>query len=81
MISRNSRRGQQPRPVYVSLLLPRHEPPRTQHWYVARCPECGEPHLGHARDLAFVTGPRRLPCGHPVTVMIARTYGGPGTAA
>jgi len=78
MISPRRHRGQQSRPTYVSLLLPaRH---RTRPWYLARCPECGEPHLGRARDLADVTRDRRLPCGHRVQIVIARVYGQPGPA-
>jgi hypothetical protein len=44
---------------------------------------CLLPHLGRTRKLADVTGTRRLPCGHLITVTIARTYGrtDPGAAA
>jgi len=57
----------------VSLLIPHGR--RTYWWYVARCPVCGQPHLGRARDLKSVTVTRRLPCGHRVAIVIARIYG------
>jgi hypothetical protein len=57
----------------VSLLIPSGR--RTRWWYLATCPVCGAPHLGRARELADVTGARRLPCGHWVTIVVARTYG------
>lgn len=63
----------------VSLLLPAGR--RTNFWYLARCPVCGAPHLGRAKELAGVTGARRLPCRHWVTVVIARTYGQMGSGA
>jgi len=66
-------------PAYASYLLPHGR--RTWHWYLVRCPACGAPHLGRARELADVTRTRRLPCGHQVQVVIARTYGQPGTAS
>jgi len=43
--------------------------------YLARCPVCGRPHLGRSRELADVTGVRRLPCRHWVIIVGARTYG------
>jgi hypothetical protein len=57
----------------VSLL----EPSQHRRWwhYLCRRPACGSPHLGRSRDLAGVTGMRRLPCGHWVTIVVARTYG------
>jgi len=61
--------------AYVSLLWPAGR--RTCWWYLVRCRDCGLPHLGRARELADVTRTRRLPCGHWVTIMIARTYGRP----
>jgi hypothetical protein len=57
----------------VSLLAPGGR--RTKWWYLATCPACGAPHLGRARELADVTGTRRLPCRHWVVVVVARTYG------
>ena len=57
----------------VSLLAPAGR--RTRWWYLATCPACGAPHLGRARELADVTGTRRLPCRHRVVVVVARTYG------
>lgn len=56
----------------VSLLVP--DELRTWWHYLARCPVCGRPHVGRRRDLASVTGVRRLPCGHKVAVVAARTY-------
>jgi hypothetical protein len=56
----------------VSLLVPDEQ--RTLWHYVARCPVCGRPHLGRRRELADVTGVRRLPCRHWVTIVVARTY-------
>lgn len=69
---RRGRRRDDAPTARVSLLMPGHR--RTLYWYLARCPVCGAPHLGRARDLAKVTGPRRLPCQHWATVVIARTY-------
>jgi hypothetical protein len=57
----------------VSLLAPGGR--RTRWWYLATCPACGAPHLGRARELADVTGTRRLPCRHWVVIVVARTYG------
>ena len=62
-----------PAAAFVSVLVPSRR--RTQWWYLVRCRTCGAPHLGRAPDLEGVTGPRRLPCGHWVTVTIARSYG------
>ena len=60
----------------VSLLAPGG---RRRWWhYLARCPVCGSPHLGRGRELADVTGTRRLPCQHWVLVVVARTYGSSG---
>ena len=68
------RRGRRDAPVaYVSLLVPSER--RRCWWYLVTCRVCGAPHLGRARQLEDVTGPRRLPCGHRVTIMVARTYG------
>ena len=70
-VTRRGRRGAVT--CRVSLLLP---DTRRRWWhYVARCPVCGRPHLGRARELAAVTGERRLPCGHWIAVVVARTYG------
>jgi hypothetical protein len=66
-------------PVYVSLLWPAGR--RSCFWYLATCRTCGRPHLGRARELANVTRTRRLPCGHWVRVLVARTYGRPEAAA
>jgi hypothetical protein len=55
----------------VSLLTPVGR--RTRWWYLATRPVCGAPHLG--RELADVTGTRRLPYGHWVAIVVARTYG------
>ncbi len=68
-------RGKPPRNAdtcRVSLLKP--DSLRTYWHYLARCPKCGRPHLGRARDLERVTGTRRLPCGHWIVVVVARTY-------
>lgn len=72
-------RGTTPRDaptVRVSLLAPGGR--RKRWWYLACCPVCRSPHLGRAVTLEGVTGPRRLPCRHWVTVVIARTYGAAG---
>lgn len=63
----------------VSLLAPAGR--RTRWWYLATCPACGAPHLGRARELADVTGTRRLPCRHWVVIVVARTYGRTEAAA
>lgn len=63
----------------VSLLVPSGR--RTRWWYVATCPVCLRPHLGRAKELAGVTGTRRLPCKHWVNIVVARTYGRPGSGA
>ena len=65
----------------VSLLLPNEH--RVMWHYLTRCPACGDAHVGRSRSLAGVTVTRRLPCGHWVTVVVARTYGRtePGAAA
>ncbi|HEX6520943.1 MAG TPA: hypothetical protein VF070_13170 [Streptosporangiaceae bacterium] len=61
----------------VSLLVPGG---RRRWWhFLARCPVCGAPHLGRARELSGVTGTRRLPCKHQVTIVVARTYGSTAT--
>ena len=57
----------------VSLLLPSEH--RKLWHYLCRCPLCGSPHMGRARELRGVTGMRRLPCGHWIVVVVARTYG------
>ena len=64
---------------FVSLLWPSAH--RQCWWYLVRCRVCGAPHLGRARELADVTRTRRLPCGHRVQVVVARTYGRPGVTA
>ena len=56
----------------VSLLVP--DELRTFYHYLARCPLCGRPHIGRSRELDGVTRTRRLPCGHWVTVVVARVY-------
>ena len=71
--SRRNRRPDAP-PAFVSLLVPSAH--RTCWWYLVNCRICKAPHLGRARELADVTGPRRLPCKHWVTVTVARTYSG-----
>jgi hypothetical protein len=63
----------------VSLLAPTGR--RTRWWYLATCPACNSPHLGRARELADVTVTRRLPCGHYVAIVVARTYGRSAVAA
>jgi hypothetical protein len=63
----------------VSLLFPSER--RTCWWYLVTCPVCREPHLGRSRDLAGVTGTRRLPCRHWVVVVVAKTYGRTGSGA
>ena len=65
----------------VSLLAP--DEHRTWWHYLFRCPTCGRPHLGRSRELAGVTGTRRLPCRHWVVIVVARSYGqmSPGAAA
>ncbi len=65
--------GQRPATCRVSLLVPSGR--RTRWWYLATCPVCLRPHLGRSRDLPGVTGTRRLPCGHWVAIVVARTYG------
>jgi hypothetical protein len=58
----------------VSLLVPGG---RRRWWhFLATCPVCREPHMGRSKELAGVTGIRRLPCQHWVQVVVARTYGG-----
>jgi hypothetical protein len=57
----------------VSLLLPSEH--RKLWHYLCRCPVCQAPHLCRARELAAVTGTRKLPCGHWIVVVVARTYG------
>ena len=57
----------------VSLLVP--DELRTWWHFLARCPVCGRPHQGRSRELAGVTGVRRLPCRHWVVIVVARTYG------
>jgi hypothetical protein len=65
----------------VSLLIPDEQ--RSWWHYLARCPVCGRPHLGRSRELAGVTSTRKLPCGHWVVIVVARSYGqtSPGAAA
>lgn len=57
----------------VSLLIPDEQ--RSWWHYLARCPVCGRPHLGRSRELAGVTSTRKLPCGHWVVIVVARSYG------
>jgi hypothetical protein len=71
--ARSVRRSRRTELAYVSLLVSAGR--RKCWWYLATCRICGAPHLGRARQLEDVTGPRRLPCGHRVTIMVARTYG------
>jgi hypothetical protein len=51
---------------------------RRRLWHFTfACRVCGRHSFGRSRTLAAVTGPRRAStCGHSVSVMIARTYGG-----
>lgn len=63
----------------VSVLVPSGR--RTRWWYLAACPVCLRPHLGRAEELAQVTITRRLPCGHWVEIVVARTYGSAARAA
>lgn len=79
--ARHSRGGSRrdPATARVSLLTPTKR--RTRWWYLATCPVCRSPHLGRGRDLADVTGTRRLPCGHWVAIVVARTYGRINTGA
>lgn len=57
----------------VSLLAPSGR--RTYWWYLATCAVCRRPHLGRVPELVDVTVVRRLPCGHWVEIVVARTYG------
>jgi hypothetical protein len=69
---RGGSRRRDPVTCRVSLLAPAG---RRTHWhYLACCPLCGAPHLGRSPELTGVTGSRQLPCGHWVTVAVARTY-------
>lgn len=63
-----------PSTARVSLLVPSGR--RRCWWYLATCPVCSAPHLARVRDAARVARTRRLPCGHYVRVVVARTYGG-----
>jgi len=63
----------------MSLLVPDEQ--RTWWHYLVRCPECGRPHLGRNRELAGVTGTRKLPCRHWVVIVVARSYGQANTGA
>lgn len=56
----------------VSLLVPFGR--RTWWWFLGRCPLCGMPFLGRARQLEGVTRKRRGQCGHQLIVVVARTY-------
>jgi hypothetical protein len=51
-------------------------PGLSRRWWHAlvRCPLCGFAHLCRSSELEGITGARQLPCGHRVTLMIARTY-------
>lgn len=71
-----ARRGTKPRDAAtcrVSLLAPSGR--RTRWWSIARCPVCGTAHLCRSVTLEGVTRTRRLPCGHWVAIVIARTLG------
>jgi hypothetical protein len=70
-------RGKRAPNAYVSLLSPAGR--RRLWWYLYNCPVCRMPQLGRARHLADVAGPRRGGCGHQLVVVIARTYGRPGS--
>jgi hypothetical protein len=59
-------------PAYASALVP--ELTRTCWHALVRCPVCGFAHMCRAREIENLTGNRRLPCGHRVALMIARTY-------
>jgi hypothetical protein len=65
--------------VFVAVLVPSKR--RRLLWYLAICCACGAPHLGRARDAGSVAGPRRLPCGHQVTIAAGVTYGDPEPGA
>jgi hypothetical protein len=65
--------------AYVSLYAPAGR--RKWWWYSYRCATCGTYQLGRARELEDVTGERRAGCGHLVSIVIARTYGTPESAA
>src|SRR5580692_9930418 len=65
--------------AYVSLYAPAGR--RRWWWYSYRCGTCGTYQLGRARELSDVTGERRAGCGHLVSIVIARTYGTPESAA
>lgn len=80
-VNRPRKRGSKQRDAEtcrVSLLPPGYR--RKQYHYLARCPVCGAPHLGRARELTDVTVTRRLPCKHWVVIVVARVYSA-GTAA
>ena len=70
---RRRRRRPEAPAAFASLLVPSGR--RTCWWYLITCRSCRAPHLGRSPELDSVTGPRRLPCGHWVTVVVARTYG------
>jgi hypothetical protein len=63
----------------VSLLVPSGR--RTWWWFLGRCPLCGTPFLGRARQLEGVTRERHGQCGHRLVVVVARTYGRIDTGA
>jgi len=54
---------------------------RTRWMFTYGCKICGAYSLGRAADIDGVAGVRRASCGHWVTIMIARCYGRPETAA
>lgn len=66
-------------PVFVSLYEPAGR--RSWWWYSYRCPACGTYQLGRARSLDQVPGHRRGGCGHHITIVVARVYRHPGSAA
>ena len=54
---------------------------RTRWMFTYGCKVCGTYSLGRAADIDGVASVRRASCGHWVTVMAARVYSRPGTAA
>jgi hypothetical protein len=68
-----------PATARVTLIVPGYR--RIRWIYLATCPVCLEPHICKAKELATVTRVRKLPCGHYVAVVVARTLGTYGAAA
>ena len=63
----------------VTLIVPGYR--RLRWTYLATCPVCLAPHIGKAKELAAVTRVRKMPCGHYVSIVVARTLGRYGVAA